>query len=464
MYTAPSSLFSSCGAGVAFFSVGFAFAYGGMNANTYKEEIGIEHSITFIGNKNFFLLDYDGYAFWFYQFVFAATCTTIVAGALAERSQMVAYFFYSVVLSGFVFPVVAHAVWSIDGFLNAFKGNRLFDSGMIDIAGSGVVHITGGLTALIASVILGPRRGRFHNEDGSPLGRPNRVQPYSVSLQVLGTFLLWFGWYGFNVGSIHFISTSESSQVASLAVVTTTLGAAGGTITSLAASAFWAQKKTGEVQFDVGRALNGCISGLVGITAGTTVIEPWAALLIGSVSGILYLLGSSMLIRLRVDDAVDAIPVHLVNGIWGVIAVGLFASPERLEHVLQRSDHVGWFYSWGMGSSDARLLAANAVGILFIIGFVTLTMVPFFSALQYFGWLRADLLEEIIGLDFRFYGEVDHDGHQRQTLHHGITSGAALRRSAMHNTWKTRYDGVMPEVEEEDQSQKAAVTVTTSDS
>jgi Amt family ammonium transporter len=463
---APSSLLSSCGAGVAFFCFGFAFAYGGTNSNNLKEEIGIEHSNTFIGNEHFFLLDYDGYAFWFYQFVFAATCTTIVAGALAERSQMVAYFFYSVVLSGFVFPVVAHAVWSIDGFLNAFKGNRLFDSGMIDIAGSGVVHITGGLAALIASVILGPRRGRFHDENGNPLGKPERVQGYSVSLQVLGTFLLWFGWYGFNVGSVHFISTSEYARVASLAVVTTTLGAAGGTITSLAASAFWAQKKTGEIQFDVGCALNGCLSGLVGITAGTTVIEPWAALVIGSVSGILYLLGSGMLIRLRVDDAVDAIPVHLVNGIWGVIAVGLFASPERLEHVLQRSDHVGWFYSWGMGSSDARLLAANAVGILFIVGFVILIMLPFFVALQYFGWLRADPLEEIIGLDFRFNGEVDHDRHQRQTLHHGITSGDALHRSAMNNTWKkqTRYDGVMPEVEEEDQSTKAAVTVTTIDS
>lgn len=429
-----------------------------------KKEFGVEHGNTVIGSEYFFLLGFDYYAFWFFQFAFSATATTIVAGALAERSQMVAYFLYSIALSGFVFPVVAHAVWSVDGFLNAFKGNRLLDSGMIDIAGSGVVHVTGGMTALIATVILGPRRGRFRDENGCLVPKPNRIEGHSMSLQVLGTFLLWFGWYGFNVGSVHYTSTSEYAGVASLAAVTTTLGAASGAMASLAANAFWTQRKTGEAQLDLGYALNGCLSGLVGITAGCTVIEPWAALVIGSVSGIWYLLGSGFLVRLRIDDAVDAVPVHLSNGLWGVMAVGLFASPDRLEAVLQRSDHVGLFYSWGRGSCDANLLAANTIGILFIIGFVIATMLPFFSLLQYIGWLRADPLEEIIGLDFRISGEFDHSEHHSQPLHHSITSGVPLRRSAMKNAWKARYDGAMVEVEEEDPSNSAPATESTIES
>eukprot|EP00980_Cylindrotheca_fusiformis_P014500 scaffold3875_cov123-Cylindrotheca_fusiformis.AAC.20 len=458
--TLLKNFLDACGAAVGFFCFGFAFAYGGTNGIILNEEIDIEHKATFVGSENFFLVGYDDYAFWFYQFVFAATATTIVAGALAERSQMLAYFLYSMMLSGFVFPVVAHSVWSIDGFLNASKGNRLFQSGMIDIAGSGVVHATGGMTALIAAIILGPRRGRFHDEHGRTLPTPNRMEGHSYSLQVLGTLLLWFGWYGFNIGSVHFTSTSEYAQVASLAVVTTTLGAAGGAISSLAISAVWTRRKTGEVELDIRCVLNGCLSGLVAITAGTTVIEPWAALLIGSIAGMLYQLGSGMLIRYRVDDAVDAIPVHLVNGVWGVIAVALFASPERLESVIQRSDHVGLFYSWGQGSFDAHLLAANVVGILFILGFAIAFMLPFFGLLHYMGWLRADPLEEIIGLDFRFSGQ-DSNEHRSKILHHSKTSGAPLHHAAKKEARKAAYDGVVTGMEEEDRSKASPATEVT---
>ena len=425
------------------------------------EEINTEVPHNFIGSEYFFLIDYDNYAFWFYQFVFAATATTIVAGTLAERSQMVAYFFYSVVLSGFVFPVIVHAVWSIDGFLNAFKSNRLLDSGMVDIAGSGVVHVTGGLAALIASKILGPRSERFFDTRGNPLNTPNRIEGHSFSLKVLGTFLLWFGWYGFNVGSVHFTSTVEYAKAASLAVVNTTLGAAGGTISALAAAAYLSQKRTGEVEYDVGCTMNGCLAGLVGITAGCTIIEPWAALLVGFISGLIYILGSALLIRLRIDDAVDAIPVHLGNGIWGVIAVGLFASPSRLELVLQRSDHVGLFYSWGRGSPDASLLGANVIGLLFIIGFVTVIMFPFFCTLQYLGWFRSDPLEEIIGLDFRYHGTTYDDpeaGRGRPTMHHGITSGHVLVQSRKGRIQKRSFEGVL---DEENLTNRPSSTVTT---
>jgi Amt family ammonium transporter len=197
----------------------------------------------------------------------------------------------------------------------------------------------------------------------------------------------------------------------------------------------WAQKKTGEIKFDVSYALNGCLSGLVGVTAGCALIEPWAALVIGSVSGILYLLASKLLIRLRIDDAVDAIPVHLCNGIWGVIAVGLFASPRRMEAIYHRSDHVGWFYSWGRGSADATLLGTNLVGLLFIIGFVILVMVPFFFMMLYLGWFRSDPLEEIVGLDLRYRGSADHGG----ALHHGITNGSHLHLATLKEQLRARH-------------------------
>jgi ammonium transporter, Amt family len=270
--------------------------------------------------------------------------------------------------------------------------------------------VTGGLTALIASWVLGPRKGRFVQEPGSRLHQPNPLRGYSVPLQALGTLLLWFGWYGFNVGGIRFISTEGYATVAALAAVTTTLGAASGAISSLFLSAYLSLQSTGEVAFDVGYALNGCLSGLVAVTGACAVVEPWAGLAIGSVAGMLYVSGSRLLSYHQIDDAVDAIPVHLFNGAWGVLAVGLFASPERLDAVYHHSEHVGWFYSWGRGSTDAALLAANVVGLLFIAGFVAVVLTPFFFFLLCMGWFRADPLEEIIGLDFRCRVSADSVG------------------------------------------------------
>ncbi|KAG7353419.1 ammonium transporter [Nitzschia inconspicua] len=412
--TLLKNFLDACGCAVAFFVCGYAFAYGGTNGVIFPEDMNVPHPTTFIGTENFLLIDFDNYALWMYQFAFAATCTTIVAGTLAERSQMVAYFLYSTLLSGFVFPVNAHAVWSVGGFLNANKSNRLFGSGMIDFAGSGVVHFTGGLTALIASKILGPRKDRFNEDLGNPLHVPNPIQGCSVSLQVLGTLLLWFGWYGFNAGGLHFVFTEEYANVAALAMVTTTLSAACGTISSLALSAYYSYRQSGEIKFEVSYALNGCLSGLVAITGSCAFIEPWVSLIIGMVAGVIYNLASRFMVHCRIDDAVDAIPVHLFNGIWGVIAVGLFASPNRMETAFGRMDHVGWFYSWGRGSSDATLLAANTVGLLLIFCFVVVVMYPFFSILMYLGWLRSDPLEEILGLDCRYHRgkthrEIDHE-------------------------------------------------------
>jgi ammonium transporter, Amt family len=176
--TMLKNLLDACGASAAFFSVGYAFAFGGMmepNPSLQK---------TFMGTSNFFMVGVNDYAFWLFQYAFSAASTTIVAGTLAERCQMAAYLCYSIVLSGFVYPIVAHSVWSINGFLSANAQDPLFGVGMVDFAGSGVVHVTGGITALFATIILGPRRGRFHDDTGRKLDTPNPFPGHSTALQV----------------------------------------------------------------------------------------------------------------------------------------------------------------------------------------------------------------------------------------------------------------------------------------
>ena len=178
------NILDACGGAIAFYTVGYAFAYGG------DDRVGS----TFIGDSYFALRNFNNYAGFFFQFAFAATAATIVAGTVAERCKMSAYLCYSIFLTGFVYPVVVHSIWSSNGFISAFNNDTLFrDVGTIDFAGSGVVHMTGGLTALIAAIILGPRKGRFYDDEGNLLETPTSFRPHSVALQVLGTFILWFG-------------------------------------------------------------------------------------------------------------------------------------------------------------------------------------------------------------------------------------------------------------------------------
>lgn len=178
------NLLDACFGAIGFYTIGFAFAYGDRFERT-----------TFIGSTFFGLrfFDYQKLAGWFFQFAFAATAATIVAGTVAERCKMAAYMCYSFFLTGFVYPVVVHSIWDTFGFLSAFNANPFRGIGVIDFAGSGVVHLVGGTTALIAAIVLGPRRGRFYDEDGNPLEEPAQWQPHSVALQMLGTFILWFG-------------------------------------------------------------------------------------------------------------------------------------------------------------------------------------------------------------------------------------------------------------------------------
>jgi len=150
--------------------------------------------------------------------------------------------------------------------------------------------------------------------------------------------------------------------------------------------------------------MNGCLSGLVCVTAGCALMEPWAAIIVGFVAGLLYLWFSNVLVKKCIDDAVDAIPVHMINGFWGLLSTGLFAAPRHMERVYDTSKNVGWFYEWGRGSGNFNLLGCQLIGALFILAWVTAIMLPFFIILNYLGWFRADALEEIVGLDVSYHG------------------------------------------------------------
>ncbi len=193
-------------------------------------------------------------------------------------------------------------------------------------------------------------------------------------------------------------------QILALCATNTSLAGGAGGISALLVNLWYLERFTGEAYFDIKKAMNGSLTGLISIAGSCGIVEPWAAVVIGTVSGVVYLVASNMLVRLRIDDACDAIPVHGFGGLWGVIAVGLFASPRRLLNYYDSADHPGLFYSWGMGKSDFRLLGAQVVGALFILGWVLVFMLPFFVWLDWRGMLRSDPLEELVGLDTSYHG------------------------------------------------------------
>jgi Amt family ammonium transporter len=183
--TMLKNLLDACGAAIAFYVTGFAFAFGAPR--------GGGSGVSFIGVKNFLYMGDIDPSFWFFEYAFSATSVTIVAGTLAERCQMAAYLSYSLFLTGFVYPVAARALWSENGFLSPFAEDPFGVVGVIDFAGSGVVHLTGGMTALIAATLLGPRKGRFTDDRGRPLDKPKEFPGHSIALQLMGTMILWFG-------------------------------------------------------------------------------------------------------------------------------------------------------------------------------------------------------------------------------------------------------------------------------
>lgn len=385
------NLLDACGGAIGFWLFGYSVGYGGVDSSEPREGLVGEGLVVMNGMTT--SGDLIG---WFFQFAFAATAATIVAGTVAERCKMQAYIAYSLFLTAFVYPVVVYAIWGSNGALTAFNSDPMLGVGMVDFAGSGVVHMTGGFTALIAAAVLGPRKGRFYDADGNALEKPVNFPPHSVALQVLGTFILWFGWYGFNPGSALAIGNSGSADVAALCAVTTTLAAASGAVSALFTDSILGRMSSGETEYDLTMCMNGCLGGLVAITSGCAVVETWAAVIIGIIGGWVYIMGSKLLVMLKIDDAVDAIPVHFFNGIWGVVAAGLFATPAGMSSAYSNEDETkaGAFYG-----GDGSLLAVNICGILFIIAWLTAIMTPFFILLKVAGMFRVDPLEEDVGLD-----------------------------------------------------------------
>ena len=392
------NLLDACGGALGFYTLGYGFAYG------YD---GDDNPKRFIGNSSFANKGFSSggdHIGWFFQFAFAATAATIVAGTVAERCKMAAYLCYSIFLTGFVYPVVVHSIWGTNGFLTAFREDPLNDVGVVDFAGSGVVHMTGGCTALVAAIILGPRKGRFYDEDGNPLEEPVTFPPHSVALQILGTFILWFGWYGFNPGSALSINNSDSAATAALCAVTTTLAAATGAVTAMFTDTILDAMKTGETSYDLTMAMNGCLGGLVAVTAGCSVVQPWAAVIIGFIGGLVYVGFSKFLVAMKIDDAVDAVPVHFANGFWGVLAVGFFADPDLMAIAGYNSDKGGVFYGKG-----GDLMVCQLASLGWIIGWVVVLMTPFFMLLKVAGMFRVDPLEEEVGLDISHHRGAAYD-------------------------------------------------------
>ena len=246
-------------------------------------------------------------AFVMFQTVFAATAATIVSGAMAERTRFLSYIIYSIVISAVIYPVVGHWVWG---------GGWLSKLGMIDFAGSTVVHSVGGWASLIGAYLLGPRRDKY-----TPDGKVNTIHGHSITLAALGVFILWFGWFGFNPGS----TLSGTSPDIALIAMTTNLAASAGAIMAMLYT--WVRNS----KPDVGMTLNGALAGLVAITAGCAAVSPVSAIIIGLGSGILVILASDFFEKVvKIDDPVGAISVHGVCGAYGTAMVGIFAEKGGL--------------------------------------------------------------------------------------------------------------------------------------
>lgn len=261
--------------------------------------------------------------FWFFQGAFCATGATIVSGAMAERTQLKGFATFTVLMTSVIYPIVVYWGWSGAGMLNYPDDDGVSVSvvgpAFMDFAGSGIVHLVGGVGALCGAVIVGPRKGRFDAET------MDEFDGHSIPFCVLGTFFLWFGWYGFNPGSTGALHDKATANTAGLVAVNTTLSpcVAGLLVFALRATVLPPRL------LDVGGFCNGILAGLVSITAGCANVEPLESIFIGLVGGLVYQ-GVSMLLKLlKVDDVVDAFPVHGACGLWGIVALGLFGNPKQ---------------------------------------------------------------------------------------------------------------------------------------
>ncbi len=286
---------------LVFFLIGFGFMYG-------TDFLGIMGTSGFLltGDLSHLDLTISIDAFWLFQGAFVIAVISIVSGAVAERINFRAYLLFVIIMTAFIYPIAGHWVWG---------GGWLSKLGMQDFAGSAVIHALGGFAALAAAILVGPRKGKFTAEGFSSVALPSNLPLASV-----GAFLLWFGWFGFNAGST---LAATDVRIGHIAIVTMLSAAAGGAIALIYTLFRYGRS-------DAPSVINGSLAGLVGITAGCAFVSDYAAILIGAVSGLLMMAATNWLEARKIDDPVGAFPVHAVSGIWGTIAVGLFASEGGL--------------------------------------------------------------------------------------------------------------------------------------
>lgn len=352
-----------------FFFIGFAFMYGkdagGLIGTT---GFGMGGDLTHINLS----ISHDTY--WLFQCAFVIAVISIVSGAVAERINFHAYILYTIAMTGLIYPIAGHWVWSIGGWLGGL--------GMIDFAGSAVIHALGGFSALAAAILVGPRIGKF-SEDGTS----NIVPPSNLPLASVGAFILWFGWFGFNSGSTLSATNGSIGHIA----VTTMLAAASGCATCILFTMFRYRKA------DPPMVINGSLAGLVGITAGCAFVSDAAAILIGAVCGIAMVFATEFLESKGIDDPVGAFAVHGVSGSIGTLAVGLFAQPELTEGI-------GKGYSGLLYGGGWSLLGVQSLGLVVVCiwGFA-MTWIAF-KLIGRLVPIRVSRDEEIVGLDVGIHG------------------------------------------------------------
>ena len=309
-----------------------------------------------------------------FNLVFCATAATIVSGAMAERTKFISYCIYSGVISLFVYPIEAGWVWNSQGWLAQL--------GFHDFAGSAAIHSVGGITALIGAIMVGPRLGKYVKDKAGKVKKVNAIPGHSITLGALGCFILWFGWYGFNGAAAW-----DGNSLASI-FVTTTIAPAVATCTTMLYTWF----KNGKP--DVSMCLNGSLAGLVGVTAGCDAVDALGSAIIGIVSGILVVVVVEVLdLKLHIDDPVGAVGVHLANGVWGTLAVGLLANPDAPAGL------EGLFYT-----GSFKLLGIQTLGITAILAWTAVTMTITFLIIKKTVGLRVSKEEEIKGLDSTEHG------------------------------------------------------------
>ncbi len=318
------------------------------------------------------------YAFWIFQAVFAATAATIVSGAMAERTKFIGYLIYSFFISLLIYPMVGHWIWGGGWLTTGEVISFLADNPIIDFAGSTVVHSVGGWAALAGAIVIGPRIGRYGKDR-----QVNAIPGHSITFAILGVFLLWFGWFGFNAGST---VAGTNLDIATIAV-TTNLAAAAGAI--MAMTLTWI--KFGKP--DVGMTGNGIIAGLVAITAPCDVVSPVSAIMIGAIAGALVVYSVAFFDRLRIDDPVGAISAHGVCGAFGTLSAGLFAEAAYSGGVN------GLFFGGGITQ-----LLAQLIGVVSVFVFVFTAAFILFKVIDMTVGLRVSPEEELEGLDLGEHG------------------------------------------------------------